>query len=329
MCSSVFGFRCTEGYSGAAYYWEAATAASYTGSREKRSSSPESRSLGLGRSSRARTSCPSSSMQLDPVGRGVVELDRLLEPGPKPSREERGLLQGASHAQPPGTGSEGELGDRPPPAERARPDDVGDGDAVEDLDEARVAGRRARPLARVDDEAVDDVHELLEGRLAERRLAAPAEEHGHIREDEREDHAGGRLGDPPAQPELDHLGTDVPVELLVREALQRQLGIERVAGLVLREQEQRAGRMQLRHARERLARDLLPLGRRPRDVRHHTRAHVHRLAAKLRELALDLPDRDVATGPLLVADGAQCRLQERPSRWSSSSPSTGPHVPAS
>ena len=221
-----------------------------------------------------------------------------------------------------------QLRDRAAPAQRPAPHDVGDRDPLEVRDELRVRRRDVVPLARVDDEPVDDVDELLEGGAPERRPAAPAQEDRQVGKHEREHDARRRVRERAVQSQLDHLRAHVPLELRQRVALERNVRVERVAAALLREEQDRARGMQLGETRKRLARSVLPLRRRPPEVGHHARAEVHRVAAQLRELALDLGDRDVAARPLLLR-GAQCRLQERPSRVISSSAASGPHVPAS
>jgi len=79
-------------------------------------------------------------------------------------------------------------------------------------------------------------------------------------------------------------------------------------------------------------RGVLPLRRRPRDVRHHRRAQVRlrprvrRLVPQSRQLALDLGDADVLARPVVLC--RQWRRHDRPSRCNSSSEADGPHVPA-
>ena len=81
------------------------------------------------------------------------------------------------------------------------------------------------------------------------------------------------------------------------------LRVETVVLIGLRHEQQRPRRVALGHPGERLLRCALPLGRRPRDVRHHRcaevrlRAFLRRLGAQPRQLALDLRDRDVLARP--------------------------------
>ena len=267
------------------------------------------------RSSRARTSCPSSSST------SIRSASSCRSSTSRSSRERSQPTSSAASGRGPTTRSSlrferPQLRDRAAPAQRPRPDDVGDGGALEVRSEPRVATRCVRPLARVDDEPVDDVDELLERLVAERRLPAPAQEDRQVGEREREHDARGRAGPFAVQADLDHLGADGALQLGQREALERDVGLEVVPAAVLREEQQRSRRVPLREPRERLARRLLPLRRRPRDVGHRARAHVH-VGPQARELSLDL------------ADDAHRRLHERPSRWSSSSAASGPHVPAS
>jgi hypothetical protein len=170
---------------------------------------------------------------------------------------------------------------------------------------------------------------LLEDVIAERRAAAPADERGQVGEKQRHDHARGCPRVLAEQAELDHLGADVTFQLRKGEALDRNGDVERVVvGAGLGEEEDRPRRMLLGEAGERLARRLAPLRRHPGHVRHHARAQI-RLVAQRGELALDLPDADVGSGPLAVRERRRQRLrQDRPSRASSSSAASGPHVPA-
>src|SRR5918994_1574265 len=264
---------------------------------------------------------------LDRLGGLVPELDVAPESRAEPPDEKRGLLNRApnlEHARL----ERPALSDRPAPAERARPHDVGHRDTFEPPGQVGIARGRVLPLQRVDDETLDDGDEPLEHVRREGRAASPTDERGQVGEQQRHDDArrpGGRLA---VEMELDHLRAHMPVELRKRVALDRDHGVERVAvGVGLGEKEDRARRMALGEACERLARGLAPLGRHPRHVRHDARAQVAGLA-QLGELALDLRNGDVAAGPLGVRDGhGQRRRQDRPSCASISSAASGPHVP--
>ena len=281
------------------------------------------------RSSRAMTSWPSiassSTCSASSCRSAIVAVEARREP---PAEQHR-LRQRPADVQLVGLANRGpQLRDRAAPAQRPAPDDVGDRDALEVRNELGVRRGNVLPLARVDDEPVDHVDELLEGWAPERRPAAPAQEDRQVGEHERQHDARRCVRQRAVQAQLDHLRAHVALELRERIALERDVRVERVATVRLREEQDRARGMLLGEPGERLARGVLPLRGSPPEVGHHARAEVHRVAAQLRELALDLGDRDVAARPLLLR-GAQCRLQERPSRVISSSAPSGPHVPAS
>lgn len=190
----------------------------------------------------------------------------------------------------------------------------------------RPSASGVRPFARVDHEPVDHPEELLELRLAERKPAAPAQEHGQVGHEQRLDDAGRRRRGASSQPDRHHLRADRAVRPALGEAAQIDVGVQPVAiGAGIGQQEDRPGRVPVAETVEDTPRGLLPLGRHPGDVREHPRAQRRRLTGQRRrlvqpaELGLDGADRRRLY---------QCRRQERPSRWRSSSAAAGPHVPA-
>ena len=161
-------------------------------------------------------------------------------------------------------------------------------------------------------------------------LAAPAEEHRQVGDEERLDDARRRLRSRAAQRELDHLGHEAAIGVRHFPPLDLRPRVDPVVvGPRLGEEEDRPRRMPLGHSLERLARRLHPLGRHPRDVRHHRGAHARGLArglrAQPRERRVHVGEADVLAVPGEVLQG---RRHDRPSRWRSSSALGGPHEPA-
>ena len=121
------------------------------------------------------------------------------------------------------------------------------------------------------------------------------------------------------------------IAIVDRKAADCDLGVESSLTFFRgRDENHSPRRMSFREPLERPFSRIEPLGRHPRNVRHHARAlvRVHpfaaRRVAKPGELTLDLADRDVLAVPLL----GQCLRHDLPSLWSSSSPDGGPQLPA-
>ena len=173
----------------------------------------------------------------------------------------------------------------------ARPRDVRDGRAGERLRQLAVA--QLVPLRRVDDDPVGDAGELRPLCPAEVRLPAPADEHGQVRDGQRQHDRRRRERPVAVQVQLDHLAADGTVAC--GEAAHGEIRVD-AALLPVRPRHEEHGprRVPLRETGERPLRRIEPLRRYPGDVRHHARP-LHRLARlghPLRaELALDRGDR--------------------------------------
>ena len=157
--------------------------------------------------------------------------------------------------------------------------------------ELPVGGGQPAPLGRVDDEPVADVDELLELRLPPRRQPAPAAEGRQVGDQERLHDRAGTQRLLAAEAELDHLRADLTLGAGDREALERDLDADRVGTARVREEQDRARRVQLLEPGQRPARRGRPLRRRPGDVRHHARARpLGMVDAQLGQALLDLGD---------------------------------------
>ena len=178
-----------------------------------------------------------------------------------------------------------ERGEQRPPARRPRPGDVRDRRAREAARRGAVRVRQVVPLGRVDDEPVGDADELVELLRAPGRLAAPAQEHRQVGDEQRLDDARGRL-----RARSPCRCSSTPREQTCRArrrapgyAPSATVGVDPVeAGVRLRDEQDRARRVPLRHPVERRARPLQPRLGHPRDVRHHARAQVRRRPAARR-----------------------------------------------
>ena len=254
----------------------------------------------------------------------VLDGDRVPEPRAQPAGEEQRLRPRRRHR-------DLVRFERPrarelaSPALRPFPGDVRDHGAVEALRELCVAVRQVlvRPLGRVDDQPVDDVHELVE-HLAELGHPAPAHEDRQVRDQERDDDARRMPRPLAAEAHADHLGAHGTVA--EGEALHRRVHFQLVFVLRPREEEDRARGMLLREAGERPLRRVLPLLGHPGEMRHHARALVRRLPRRRRrvaqrgELALDLDDAWMPTSVPTPRRGRRA--------GSARSALAGPHVPA-
>ena len=217
-----------------------------------------------------------------------------------------------------------------PPARRPRPRDVRGGAAREELGHPRVRIGHVLPLGRVDDQPVGDADELLELGRAPRRLAAPTEEDGQVRDEQRLDDARRRLRPRAAQRQLDDLGHEAAIRVRHLPPLDLGPSVDAVVVRVgLRKEEDRPRRVPLGHPLERGPRRLPPPVRHPREVRHHRRPHARRLGGRLcpepRERCVHVAEADVLPEP---AQLFQCRRHDRPSRCRRCSALGGPHEPA-
>ena len=207
--------------------------------------------------------------------------------------------------------------------------------ALEQLDEPPVRIRQVVPLGRVDDEPVDDADDLLELGRAPRRLAAPAEEHGQVGDQERLDDRRRRLGTRSLQLELDDLRAHGPVDAGHGVALERDRGVDRSC-----RSPGRGSSMIVRDG----CRSAIPPSASRACSRHSSGTHAMcvitevrvfggppwtAVAARSSASALPPAEPDVRAAPALHDGGrAQWRRHERPSRWIRSSALGGPQVPA-
>ena len=257
-------------------------------------------------------------------GNRVAARERHLpaEPRAEPAREQQRVRARAFDRDPLDPADSGPaLGERRPPRKPTPPGEIGDDDPVEEAGERLVRAGDAVPFVRIDDEAVADVDDLGERLTVPVGAPAPAAVRREVGDQQREDDGRRMTGRLAAQPELDHLGQHL-APVAGREVLDDGVGLDAAPPPRHGNEEDRARRVSLGQAGEDAFRPRQPLGRGPDDVRHRARAElglaVHLLAAAVpRELPLHLGD-----------DAHQWRLQERPSRWSSSSARAGPQLPA-
>ncbi len=259
-----------------------------------------------------------------------TELVSLLDRGDRAVQDERRATRGAASLRPAGRGSgspDADLGparrERHTPG-RVRPRDVGDRGPSKN---SASSAKRGRSTPRSHDQPVDDAGELLPGRLTEPRLAAPAAEDGHVRDQQRQHDR--RRGDGVRFPRRTTRSPRCRCGARRVEAPHRNLGVEAVRLIRVRNEKDRARRMALGHAAERLLRPprAIPAAPRRNASSRSCACSTPRRSTRLRRRASSRSisrDRRVLAVPVL----GQCRRHERPSRWISSSAEGGPQLPA-